>query len=392
MTQPLEGNFNPAFHFLGLIQKAVADGITRHCVHPSCPDVYLVPSEHLYYSTARDIQALRSLCLAAPFDLDVKPLPDWHPGPKKEADVQAGRMVIHRKTQTESAELVGRPLPELLWYATLCASEGQLLQGCHADTPVHLMACPDFSRFFHRADDPILAAFMLDANVALTSIAAATGIPLPQIFDFYNACAIIGLIEVDNVFNPANYLPGLLEKAKADRQIRRCSLAGGLPLFIAPAESKYYTELEPAAFGKLCATPLSGLEVTIVEGGSGKEELVQVGRTWVRRKKEAALPKLPGHPLADLQFRAVLYASQGRLLYGYQLDTPVRLNGWPDKALLRESASIMDERYIFPLTAYMTANKAFSLPGIAQATHLPLDRVIDFHNACALAGLLEHPG
>ncbi|MGZ8184114.1 MAG: hypothetical protein ACXWT1_19385 [Methylobacter sp.] len=390
MTQTLEGNFNPAFHFLGLIQKAIADGVTRHCVHPGCPEVYLVPAEQSYYTVKPDIEALQAMCLAAPFDLSVELMPDWHPHVDK--DVLAGRMLIHRKNPAVTPELAVRPLQELLWYAAQCASGGQLLQGCRADTPVRLTSCPDFSRFFHRENEPVLAEFMLKQSAALTTVSESTGVPLAQVFDFYNACAVLGLIMIEqaNVFEPANYLLGLLEKADADRLTRRCMLAGQAPLFIVPEEGKYYTEADFASLTKLCSALLPELEVSIVDTSGSQEEVVQIGRMVVRRKKESPLPKIPGRSFSELLFRAGFYASQGRLLPGYNPNAPVRLKSWPDKALLKESASIKEERYFFQLAAFMTANAA-GLADIAEAVHLPIAQVIDFHNACAVVGLLEHP-
>jgi|GEM_PF-1035602 len=390
MTQALEGTFNPAFHFLGLIQKSISDGITRHCVHVGSTEVYLVPEQQAYYASYPDITSLEALCLAAPFDLNVKLMPNWRPD--KDQDVQAARTVIHRKAPTANSMLVGYPLQELLWYAALCGSGGQLLQGCNADTPVRLVTCPDFSRLFHREFDPALAASMLEKSVALTFLSETTGVPLAQIFEFYNACAALGLItiEPEDVFDPANYLLGLIEKADADRQIRCCELAGHPPLYLVPDENKYYTEEDPVKLAKLCAAQLSEFKVGIVDNDAGEEEVVQIGRTRIRRKKEPSLPKLPGHPISELVFHVALYASQGRLLSGYKLNEPVRLKSWPDKALLKEAASIKDERYFFPLAAFMST-KVASLSEIAEATHLPLERVIDFHNACAVADLLDHP-
>lgn len=390
MTQTLEGNFNPAFHFLGLIQQAMADGVTRHCVHSACLEVYLVPAEQAYYTAHPDIEALEALCLAAPSELSVELIPDWHPNSYQ--DVQAGRVRIHRKNPTADPEMVAHPLTELLWYATLCASDGQLLQGCHADTPVQLKSCPDFSRLFHSEHDPILAMFMLKESTSLTTVAKSTGIPLPQVFKFYNACAVLDLIVIEpsNEFDPGSYLLGLLEEADTDRQMRRCILAGQAPLIFAPVEGKYYTEADPAGIAKLCGALLSELEVSIVDRSSNEEEVVQIGRTWVRRKKEVSPPKMPGRPLSELMFRATFYASKGRLLSGYNLNAPVRLKSWPDHALLKEAASNKEERYFFQLAAFMST-KAVGLPDIAEANHLPLERVIDFHNACAVANLLEHP-
>jgi len=386
MNPILEGNFNPAFHFLGLIQKALADGITRHCVHPGCPDVYLVPAEQRYYTQAPTVEALQALCLSAPFDLKVESVPDWRPDSHQ--DVQVGRMLIHRKNPETAPKPAARPLQELLWYAALSASNGQLLLGHRADVPVRLTSSPDFSRLFHRAQDPKLAAFMLKQSETLTNIAETTGVPPAQVFEFYNACAVLDLIDVEqgNVFDPANHLIGLLEKITIDRQARRCALPEQTPLFLVPNESKYYSEANSADIAKICAAQLSKIEISLIDS-SDQEEVVQVGRMMVRRKKDTGIPKIPARPLSELVFRAAFYASQGRLLPDYNIDKPVRLKNWPDKTILRESAFTEEERYFFPLAAFMTTHTA-SLPDIAEATRLPLTQVIDFYNACALSGLL----
>jgi hypothetical protein len=261
------------------------------------------------------------------------------------------------------------------------------MQGCHADNPVRLLASPDFSKLFHHGYEPKIAGFMIQNSADLITVCAKTGIDLPKVFDFYNACMIIGLIEQDNIFNPAGYLPGLLEQANADRLARRCALPGGMPLIIAPKEGKYYTEMDAVGLGQLCSARLSELDVSLVDNDNEADEIVQIGRTRIRRKKEAPLPKGQGRPLSDLLFRSALYASQGRMLPNFLIDNPVRLKNQPDKDLLRESATIQAERYIFPLTAYMNSNKIASLPEIAKATHQPLAKVIDFYNACTVSGL-----
>jgi hypothetical protein len=390
MNPALKGSFNPSFHFLGLLQKAIADGVTRHCVHPACPDLYLVPSEQVFYTAQTGIEALEALCLAAPFDLSVELIPDWQPN--SDRDLQIGRALMQRKNPPAVIELEARPLQELLWYSALCASNGQLLQGHHAEAPVRLRSCPDFSRLFHKEYHPALATLLLEESMALTALAESAGIPLTHVFDFYNACAALDLIvhEPANVFDPGNYLLGLIQTADADRQMRRCELAGNGHLFLAPVEGKFYSDADSSGIAKLCSTPLSELQVSIVDNSNSEEEFVQIGRTRVRRKKEATLPKLPEHPLSGLRFRAALYASRGRLLSGYDIDLPVRLKNWPDKILLKEAATIKEERHIFTLAAFMTA-KSGNLPSIADATHLSLAQVIDFHNACAVMGLLEHP-
>lgn len=387
MSLVTAGSFNPAFHFLGLIQKAIADGVSRHCVHVGGPDIYIVPKEQLYYCADPSIDALQGLCLAAPFDVRVELVPDWQPNKPK--DLKAGRMLISYKKMAEQPTLIAKPLAALLWYAAYVASNGRLLQGQSAQTPVRLRSSPNFSYCFHNGHDIVLAAFMLEHSAELTAVAEKTGVPLPQVYDFFNASVVLGLVEAEPSlnFDPANYLLSVLDMAKADGQVRRCALVGVAPLYIVPSEGCFYSEADVAGIAKYCTAPLSDMEVGPLDE-TEQEETVQVGRMVVRRKTSAAaLPKVPPRPLSGLLFRAALYASQGRLMTGYALDTPVRLKDWPDKAMLKESAAIKEERYFFPISAYMTGNTA-TLTDIAAALHLSLPEVINFHNACVITGLL----
>lgn len=384
MTQATEGQFNPSFHFLGLIQKAMSDGVVRRCSLPSGPEVFIVPADHAYYSAAPNAEALQALCLAAPFDLTVESVPDWQPDGGKQT-VQVGRMWMHKQCAATSTKLPSHPLQELLWYAGLTASRGQLLQGCRADEPVRLKRCPDFSVLPHARHDPVLAACLLEASTDLLSVAEATGIPLARVFDFHNACAVLGLIERGNAFEPQEYLPGVIQRAITDRKMRRCALPGHEPLFLAPEEGKYYTAADAAGMAAYCTAMSMDLEIGIVDSlgrESAEEELVQIGRMWVRRKKEVSAPVLPSRPLSDLWFRSVLESSRGRLLAGSQARSPVRLKRWPDVACLE-----LDRRF-FALAAFMTANTA-SIARIAESTGVAPGRVTDFHNACAVIGLLE---
>jgi hypothetical protein len=389
MLQATEGQFNPSFHFLGLIQKALSDGIPRRCAMPDSPEVYLVPAEKAYYTAASDVRALRGLCLAAPFDLTVEPVPNWRPDGGKEP-VQAGRLWLRKPKAEAAPSLAARPIQELLWYASLCASRGQLLQGCRADQPVRLKRCPDFSTLPHGEHDLTLAVSMMAESADLFAVAEATGTPLPKVFDFYNACTMLGLIEHGNAFAPQDYLAGLIQRAMGDRQMRRCELPGREPLFLAPAEGKFYTHGDAATVAAYAAASLLDMDVALADslGASGpeEEELVQIGRMWVRRKKEsqaAATP--PAYPLAGLLFRSMLDASRGRLMTGSALNNPVRLTRWPEAACLE-----LDRRF-FALAAFMSANTA-SVARIAEHTRIPQSRVVEFHNACAALGLIEVGG
>jgi hypothetical protein len=380
----MTGTFNTSLHFLGLIQQAIADGINRHCTIANGDALYLVPSEQLYYSQASDIEALQALCDTPSSDISVTMLPaDWQL--EQNQDIQAGRVLLQRK----QSSFISKPLNELLWYCAIRGSQGLLLAGHDTQTPVSLNALPDFSRLYHRDSDLLLATFMRENTMNLTTVAQTTAVPLAQVIDFYNASTLLELTsqEPNDMFKPENYLLGLLETAQLDKQSRRLELTGLAPLFIAPTEGKYYTEASGDSLFKLCSTPLSSMDVSIV--GEEKEELVQVGRSWVKQKKKSSLPKMAGKPLSELQFHAALHGSKGRLLSGHTPHTKARLTQWPDKSLLKDAVLNKEDRYFLTLALFMT-DKSVSLSDIATATQVSLAKVIDFHNACAVTGLIEH--
>jgi hypothetical protein len=391
MTTPVMDFFNPNIHFLGLLQKSLADGIARRCQHADGVQVYLAPMEQVYYSPYTTIEMLSSLCLAAPFDMQVKVLPN-HWRNQTATNIQVGRMRLQRQNSDALPPMEARPLSELSWYATLHASQGRLLQGHSLITPVTLHTMPDFSRYFHQPYYAALASFMMTHNADLPTIAQQTQLTLGDVIDFYNACAVLGYLarktQDKDLFNPQDYLTGLLNSIPLDQTTRRCELTGQTPLFIAPAEGKYYTEGSADELKKLCQARVSDIAVTLIDDHATQESMVQVGRSWVRRKSTTTLPKVPARALFELQFRATLYSSQGRLLVGHSLDAPVQLNNWSDKTLLKDFSTNKDERYMVSLAAFMSSKSA-SLPDVAKATALPLNKVVDFHNACAVMGLLR---
>lgn len=383
MSQIDIDSFNPALHFLGIIQSALLDAAPRRCRLESGIEVYLIPAEQNYYTTHTDIESLQPLCLAPPHEISVQLLAAW---PLDDfQDLHVGRVLVQRKR----VSLRSRPLGELLWYASLCASRGRLLAGHDTKTPVRLNASPDFSQLYHEDSHKVLAQLMRSQSLTLPAIALQTALPLAQVIDFYNACSLQGLMSMESyeVFKPENYLLGLLAKAYADGQVRCCVLGESPPLYVVPAEDKYYTQASSVQLMTLCATPLAALEISVL-ADEGKEALVQVGRTKVRQKKPSPIPKTSARPLVELQFQTALQASQGRLLSGYSLTMRVKLKQWPDKSLLKDAVLNKEERYFFSLALFMS-DKFASFSEITSITQVPLAKVIDFHNACAVIGLIE---
>ncbi|MDD5272560.1 MAG: hypothetical protein PHU14_07565 [Methylovulum sp.] len=100
----------------------------------------------------------------------------------------------------EMQELVGKaklppqPLNNLIWYITFKTSQGRLLQGTAPEDIVRLLHWPDLTipECGHYAK---LAAFMHSNTMRLADIAKTTSYPPASVYDFYNACTVVGMTE-----------------------------------------------------------------------------------------------------------------------------------------------------------------------------------------------------
>ncbi|NOQ34953.1 MAG: hypothetical protein GQ569_03560 [Methylococcaceae bacterium] len=95
----------------------------------------------------------------------------------------------------KSESLKARPLKDLVWYATLKTSTGKAIKGYSSTDIVTLTQWPDL-----KLPDCIgyakLATFMKNNVATLPIIAEQTKVPLAEIYPFYNACYLIGLVEL----------------------------------------------------------------------------------------------------------------------------------------------------------------------------------------------------
>jgi hypothetical protein len=70
-------------------------------------------------------------------------------------------------------------------------------------------------------------------------------------------------------------------------------------------------------------------------------------------------------------------------LAGKRSHDVVRLKRWPDFSRLS------NDRGLLPLAAFMSGNAA-DLHTVAKHTGIPMEQVVDFHNACAVLDYLEY--
>ncbi|MCK5355922.1 MAG: hypothetical protein KAJ63_12445, partial [Methyloprofundus sp.] len=86
------------------------------------------------------------------------------------------------------------PLKNLVWYAVFSCSQGRVRKGYQESDIVHLKRWPDINLPGCRGLIK-LAAYMQSNAVELKIVQEKTGFSMQQVYDFYNACHAIGLIE-----------------------------------------------------------------------------------------------------------------------------------------------------------------------------------------------------
>lgn len=87
-----------------------------------------------------------------------------------------------------------RSLTELTIYAVIQASQGRLLDGHSAERPITLVASPNAKEIPLLGQYREIAEFMRNWEGDLYGVSEALQIPLAKVFEFYNACFVLGYI------------------------------------------------------------------------------------------------------------------------------------------------------------------------------------------------------
>lgn len=101
---------------------------------------------------------------------------------------------IEGHDSVEQAALSSHPLANLIWYVAFELSNGRLLSGHSNQDNIYLTRWPDLGvegcgKYIK------LAAFMRNNVTSLTVTASKTNVSLPEVYSFYNACYLIGIVE-----------------------------------------------------------------------------------------------------------------------------------------------------------------------------------------------------
>jgi hypothetical protein len=175
-----------------------------------------------------------------------------------------------------------------------------------------------------------------------------------------------------DVYDPEEYLIGIVREALADGVPRRAACAdGGGALLIEPERRLYFVPGDEVLLWPTLSAPRSQIEVQRL--------------TYPELIRDTRAMQAHGLSLSDLVFLSALEGSRGRLWIGCRPDEPVRLRQWPDLKPLPQYVEFIN------LAAFMSGNTA-DIRMIAAHTGVPEKKVINFHNACGALDLLDRGG
>lgn len=118
-----------------------------------------------------------------------------------------GRAAVVSKVLTQADfDILARgqqiiPLSHILWAAGLYGSAGQLLEDHSLETPVQLIAWPNFSRLEFEPEHMRLTSLMTLRPTSLKDVKEKTGFSWDVIINFYNAAWATNLISIKPVTN-----------------------------------------------------------------------------------------------------------------------------------------------------------------------------------------------
>lgn len=141
---------------------------------PGGPDLFIDPAAREYFGPAA-----------------LKPLAGYFDGPLEEEDflpVDAGSW-----SSGVAALGPGQPLTRLQWFGGLLAGGGSMLPGFDAAGRYRLSKWPQTEREYPKHFR--IATAMMKGPATLDEVAAASGVPLPEVVDFVNASLATGYAE-----------------------------------------------------------------------------------------------------------------------------------------------------------------------------------------------------
>lgn len=166
-------------------------------------------------------------------------------------------------------------------------------------------------------------------------------------------------------FDPASGLLGVIAQALSARHAVVVYAAGTGAIALVPERQEYFTELADDELAAFCRLPASGYATKRL-ADAGLNQLISQG--------------VRGRNIDELQWRAALYASGGRLLKGCGRDDVVLLKAWPNLTRVPGTPNAM--RIAALLTRYPT-----TVSLAHRLLKISVEEMNEFYSAAHAAGL-----
>lgn len=166
-------------------------------------------------------------------------------------------------------------------------------------------------------------------------------------------------------FDPAHGLLGVIHKILATEQAVLVYASGVGAVAVVPARQEYFTVLAEEELAAFCRVPATGFAIKRL-GEAGIQQFVDQG--------------MLGRNIDELQWRAALYTSRGRLMKGCGRDDVVLLKAWPNLTRLPVTPNAL--RIAALLTRFPT-----TVSLAHRLLKIPVEEMNEFYSAAQAAGL-----
>lgn len=166
-------------------------------------------------------------------------------------------------------------------------------------------------------------------------------------------------------FDPASGLLGVIAQALSSGHAVVVYASGTGAVALVPERQEYFTELTEDELAAFCRLPTTGYATKRL-ADAGLNQLLSQG--------------VRGRNIDELQWRAALYASGGRLLKGCGRDDVVLLKAWPNLTRVPGTPNAM--RIAALLTRYPT-----TVSLAHRLLKIPVEEMNEFYSAAYASGL-----
>jgi hypothetical protein len=174
--------YKPEDYLVGLLKKILIDGKPCTLQLAGTPALHVVPEDQMCYTVDMDLS---------------EPSPVQKMWFKSTADNFSKQPIDSARLSLIRDDFTSYDISAFLWLSTLQSSNGVLLAGHSLTNPIRLKEYPNFSILPYDPFHLQMAAFMLKNTASIPRISANTRQPMPTVINFYNACAMLDLVNIE---------------------------------------------------------------------------------------------------------------------------------------------------------------------------------------------------